>query len=278
MVRSMSASGATLRIILAGSSVVTAPLARDLIARGLDPVGILGRTPGEGAEAAVDRPDRTVALRTPESLRGAEIVILAEAAAWEARALEAIAALLLRLAPEAVVVVSGAGSGRAAKRFLDSSRLDPRRVIATGALGAQILLEGSIAMRACASRAQVSVLVIGDENCRILPLTRFVSIAGIPVRSLLSAEQAALLLEAIPPASERATAERAAVGHLTDAIHNDRRRVLCCASLSPGGRGLPESFLTLPVLVGAGGIMGSLPLNLTLEERVFLNQDRKLQR
>ncbi len=262
------------RIVLAGSPSATAPLARDLVSRGLDPIGILGRTPGEGAEAAAHRPERLLPRHGAEALRGSEVVILAEAASWDPRLLEEIAAQAARAASEAAVIVSGEGSGRAALRFLSSSRLDPRRVLATGGLAVQLRLERSIALRAGVSRAQVSALIIGGEGPGFRPLRRSIRVAGIPAGVFLGGGDPAPHFDSIATGPPPVSAERGAAALLADAILRDRRRVLCCGSLALPGAGLREDFFTMPVSIGAGGVVGRLALGLTLEERAFLNRAR----
>jgi malate dehydrogenase len=262
------------RIVLAGPSTAAAPLAHDFIARGLEPVEVLGRSPGESSEAAAGRPDRVVPLRAAEDVRGASLVVLAEADGWAAAPFEEMASLVPRLAPRSVVLVTGDRSNSAAARFLRRSRIEPARVVATGGVAAQLVVEGAFAAAAAVSRAQASAILIGREDGALLLHAGGLRVAGIPAALIPAAAPLPAIGEIIGKAAGRAGSEQAAAVLLADAVLHDRRRVLCCGSLSPSGIGLPESVLTMPALVGAGGIIGLLPLRLSLDERLFLNRTR----
>jgi malate dehydrogenase len=277
------------RAALVGRSTDTAPLARSLLAAGIGPLQVVGRTPGEGAEAAALSPDRLFPAYGPEALDGRDLIVVVEGARLEDGELEDLAGQVARRAPEAVVMVTGPRSNRAAASFLRRSRLEPRQVLATGGLPVQLALAGDLAARLGVSRSQVNVLVAGDEGERVRLLERYSSVAGIPLAILRAGAKCGSGPEDDAP-SEGAkagrgpgtepirgatpnteTLRRSAVV-LAEAVLHDRRQILSCGGLVEAGQGLPAGFMTLPAIVGARGILGRLPLILTVEDRAYLNR------
>jgi hypothetical protein len=262
-------------IIVAGPPREAAALARQLAAAPVGPVGILGRTPGEAAAAAAALPDRIRPLRRMEDLAGAGILVITGGADPEGADLEALAAVVSRLAPEAVAVFSGRGSSEAARRFMLRSRIEPRRLLATGGLGGQLLVERRVALALSVSRSQVCAPVAGGESGRVIPLRARLRVAGIPV-GLLDGDGPGGATNPVDPAAWGDGIERRAAGLLVVSVRQDRRRVLSAGSWLEEGLGLPPGFYTLPVVVGREGVASRLPLGLTLEERSFLLRDRVL--
>lgn len=268
-----SASPRSPLIVVTGPPGEAAALARRLAGARLGPVGVLGRTPGEAASVAAVFPDRIRPLRHAEELAGAGILVIAGAGDPNGADLEALAAAVSRRAPEVVVIVSGRGSNEVARRFMLRSRIEPRRLLATGGLGGQLLVERRVATVLSVSRSQVCAPVAGGESGRVIPLRARVRVAGIPAALLQGGGPGSLSLP-VDPAAWGDSIERRAAELLVVSVRQDRRRLLSAGSWLEEGLGLPPAFYTLPVIVGREGVAGRLPLGLTLEERSFLHRDR----
>ena len=265
----MSPERATPAIVVAGAPDACARLAGDLLDAGLEPVGVLCPTPGGAAEAAARRPDRIVPIPGPGRLRGAEAILLAGGPEEHWREIASAAA---GEAADAVIIVTGADSSLSADRFLLGSRLEPQRILATGHLPGQLLLERSIAERAGVSRSQVSALVIGGVSGAPLPLWRHVRVAGLPLSAIAPfLEGEAGTLEPESPEAAEGLERRAAV-LMAGAVLHDRRRILCCGARRADGSGLPEGLYTLPSVIGRRGLIRTLEVGLTLAERSFLSR------
>ncbi|MEE2704103.1 MAG: malate dehydrogenase [Myxococcota bacterium] len=125
----------------------------------------------------------------------------------------------------------------------------------------------------------VVAMVLGGHGDTMVPLPRYCSVSGIPLRSLLSDDEIAAIVKRVQGAggevvsllktgSAFVSPAEASV-EMAEAVLLDRKRVLPCAAYLEGEYGVSGIYMGVPVLLGAGGV-----------ERIFeleLEQDEKAQ-
>jgi malate dehydrogenase len=139
-----------------------------------------------------------------------------------------------------------------------------------------------IAMELDVSIEDVSGFVLGGHGDTMVPLSRYSTVAGIPITELLPLER----IKAIEERTANGGAEivgllktgsayyapGASTVEMVDSILLDKRRVLPCSVLLQGEYGLNGLFVGVPIKLGVGGLMQIVEIKLTDEERAALHK------
>jgi len=130
------------------------------------------------------------------------------------------------------------------------------------------------------SPKDVTALVMGIHGDLMLPLVRFASVGGIPVRELLSEEKIREVVERtkfgggeIVSYLKKGSAfitPGLAVCEMVESIIKDEKRVLTCSVYLEGEFGINGVFLGVPVVLGKNGLEKILEFKLTEEEKQAL--------
>lgn len=128
----------------------------------------------------------------------------------------------------------------------------------------------------------VVAMVLGGHGDQMVPLSRYTSVAGIPLSDLMPQEQ----IDAIVQRTRDGGAEivkylktgsayyapSAAVVEMVEAIIKDKHKIVPCAAYLEGEYGVNGVYLGVPVKLGARGIEQIIEISLTLEERAALHK------
>jgi malate dehydrogenase len=131
----------------------------------------------------------------------------------------------------------------------------------------------------------VHALVLGGHGDDMVPMTRFCSVAGIPIEKLIPKAR----LEAIIERTRKGGGEIVALLKTGSAFYapatsaiamaesylKDKKRVLPCAALLEGEYGINGYYMGVPVTIGAGGIEKIHQIDLSAEEKAMF--DRSFQ-
>jgi malate dehydrogenase len=111
----------------------------------------------------------------------------------------------------------------------------------------------------------------------MVPLSRYSTVAGIPITELLAPDRIKALEErtanggaevvALLKTGSAFYAPAASTFEMVDAILRDRRRVLPCAVLLQGQYGVDGLFVGVPVVLGAGGMQRVIEITLSADEQ-----------
>ncbi|HTO88907.1 MAG TPA: malate dehydrogenase [Thermoanaerobaculia bacterium] len=123
--------------------------------------------------------------------------------------------------------------------------------------------------------------VLGGHGDTMVPLTRYSTVAGIPVTELLPREK----LDAIVKRTRDGGAEvvnllktsawyapASAVVEMVDAVLRDKKKILPCAVYLQGEYGLRDVYLGVPVKLGRGGAERIVEITLQPEEKAALEK------
>jgi malate dehydrogenase len=134
-----------------------------------------------------------------------------------------------------------------------------------------------IAMELDVSVEDTSAFVLGGHGDTMVPLPRYSTVAGIPITDLMSPERIAALVDrtanggaeivALLKAGSAFYAPAASTFEMVDAILNDRKRVLPCATLLQGEYGVDGLYVGVPIVIGEGGMERVIEIKLTAEEQ-----------
>jgi malate dehydrogenase len=119
--------------------------------------------------------------------------------------------------------------------------------------------------------------VLGGHGDTMVPLSRYSTVAGVPITELLSAERVTALEErtanggaevvALLKTGSAFYAPAAATFEMVEAILLDRKRVLPCAVLLNGEFGTDGLFVGVPIVLGAAGLERVFEIELTADEQ-----------
>jgi malate dehydrogenase len=139
-----------------------------------------------------------------------------------------------------------------------------------------------IARELDASVEDVHAYVLGGHGDTMVPLTRYSTVAGVPVERLIPAPR----LEEIVQRARDGGAEivgllktgsayyapSAAAAQMVDAIVLDKRQVLPCSVLCRGEYGINGLFSGVPCRLGSGGLVEVVDVDLSDAERAALHR------
>jgi malate dehydrogenase len=138
-----------------------------------------------------------------------------------------------------------------------------------------------VAMEVGCSVEDVHGMVLGGHGDTMVPLPNHTSVAGIPLRELVSQER----IDAIVDRTAKGGAEivgllktgsafyapASSVVAMTESILKDKKRVLPCATLLDGQYGHKDLFIGVPCVLGAGGVEKVIELALDDHEKKLLD-------
>lgn len=126
------------------------------------------------------------------------------------------------------------------------------------------------------SISEVSAFVLGGHGDSMVPLTRYATVAGIPLAELMdeaaiegicerTAAGGAEIVQLLKTGSAY-YAPAAAIVAMLEAILKDQNRILPCAAYLQGEYGIDGYFMGVPCKLGGGGMEGVVELDLNEEE------------
>ena len=128
----------------------------------------------------------------------------------------------------------------------------------------------------------VSAMVLGGHGDTMVPISRYSTVAGVPITQILEPEQVKALEErtanggaeivALLKTGSAYQAPGASVVEMVDSILLDKRRVLPCSVYLRGEYGVDELFVGVPVKLGREGVRQIIQLSLTEDESAALKK------
>jgi malate dehydrogenase len=119
--------------------------------------------------------------------------------------------------------------------------------------------------------------VLGGHGDTMVPLSRYSTVAGIPITELLPADRVAAIEDrtrnggaevvALLKTGSAYYAPASSVFEMVESILLDRKRVLPCAVLLNGEYGTKGLFVGVPVVLGEGGMERIVEIKLTADEQ-----------
>lgn len=133
-----------------------------------------------------------------------------------------------------------------------------------------------IAMELGVSVDNIHAFVLGGHGDDMVPLTKYTTVAGVPITELMPAER----VEALVKRTRQGGAEivkllktgsafyapGASAAQMCEAILKDQKKILPCCVLAQGEYGVDGTFVGLPVILGSKGLESVFEIELTEEE------------
>jgi malate dehydrogenase len=152
------------------------------------------------------------------------------------------------------------------------SGFEPHRVFGQAGVLDSSRFRGFIASELEISAENVQAMVLGGHGDSMVPLPRYASVSGIPVRELLPDSTIKRLVERTRKAGGEIVSllrtgsayysPAAAIVQMTEAILKDKKRIVPASAYLNGEYGLKDIYVGVPVILGARGVEKILELNL----------------
>ena len=220
--------------------------------------------PVEAADTRVDGTGRV------DSVAEADLVVVADrhdGGPWQGDAALTLLGRVAALAPQAPLVLAGAGHHALMSAAVGELHLPARRLVGSAPVAAVAAARALVAPWLEASPADLALPVLGLPPAWVLAWDRLASAGGpidLPAHAASRVEQA--LAASWPPGPYGLASAAAAV---VMAMLTSSRRRFCCFAATPFGGVRPVVF-ALPVLVGPGGIASAALPELSPRQRVAL--------
>jgi malate dehydrogenase len=162
----------------------------------------------------------------------------------------------------------------------DASGFPRERVIGQAGVLDSARFRSFIATELGVSVEDVSAFVLGGHGDTMVPLSRYSTVAGIPIPELIAPDRLREIEErtanggaeivALLKTGSAYYAPGAAVADMVDAIMLDKKRVLSVSVLLRGEFGINDLFVGVPVKLGGGGLEHIFEITLTASEQSAL--------
>jgi L-lactate dehydrogenase len=174
--------------------------------------------------------------------------------------------------------------------YLAASALDlpPSRVIGLGTQLDTVRFRSLIAERLAVAPTQVKALILGEHGDSMVPIWSSATVAGLPLEKFpgWNANLATELFtrtkgsgaEVIKKKGGAGFAVGLAIQEVIEAIALDRRAILPVSSVQKGCYGLRDVSISVPTVVGAGGVLGTHEFELWPKEVQALRKSGQVLR
>ncbi|HEX6895343.1 MAG TPA: malate dehydrogenase, partial [Bryobacteraceae bacterium] len=128
----------------------------------------------------------------------------------------------------------------------------------------------------------VTAFVLGGHGDTMVPLSRYSTVAGIPITELMAPDRLAQLVQRTRDGGAEIVkylktgsayyAPSAAATEMVEAILKDKKKILPCAAYLDGEYGIKGLYVGVPVKLGEKGIEQIIQIKLTADEQAALQK------
>jgi malate dehydrogenase len=187
-----------------------------------------------------------------------------------------------KLSPKAILIVVTNPLDAMAQAAFKVSGFPKNRVLGMAGVLDSARMSTFVAEALNVSVENVHSFVLGGHGDDMVPLTRYSTVAGIPLPELLPKDK----LDAIVTRTRKGGAEivnllktgsayyapSAAAVEMVEAILKDKKKILPCAVYLEGEYGIKGLFVGVPVKLGENGVEQIIQIELTAEEKAALDK------
>jgi malate dehydrogenase len=184
--------------------------------------------------------------------------------------------------PNAIVIVVSNPLDAMCHVAFDTAGFPRERVIGMAGVLDSARFRLFIADELDVSIQDVHATVLGGHGDTMVPLSRYSTVAGVPITELLPADRVTALeqrtanggaeIVGLLKTGSAYYAPGASVVEMVDAILLDKKRVLPCSVLLQGEYGISDTYVGVPVKLGAAGLEEIIQLNLSESENTLLQK------
>lgn len=184
-----------------------------------------------------------------------------------------------KYSPDSILIVVSNPLDAMCHVALHESGFPSQRVIGQAGALDTARYKAFIAMELGVSVRDVHGIVLGGHGDQMVPLPRHTSVAGIPVRELMSEEKLQAIIQRTRNGGGEIVsligvsawyAPAAGTVEMVEAILRDQKRVIPCAVLLQGEYGYNGLYIGVPVVLGANGVERIIEMDLNDEEKAML--------
>jgi len=179
--------------------------------------------------------------------------------------------------PDAILIIVTNPLDAMCHVAMDASGFPRERVIGMAGVLDSARFRTFIAQELGVSVEDTHAFVLGGHGDTMVPLSRYSTVAGVPITQLLPAERVRALEErtanggaevvALLKTGSAFYAPAASTFEMVESILLDRKRVLPCAVQLQGEFGVDGLFVGVPVVLGSGGVERVFEIELQPDEQ-----------
>jgi malate dehydrogenase len=184
-------------------------------------------------------------------------------------------------APDAFVIVISNPLDAMVYTFKEVSGFPKNRVVGMAGILDSTRFRSFVAWELGVSVQDVTALVLGGHGDTMVPLTRYCTVAGVPITQLLSKDKIDAIVERTKGAGGEVVAllktgsafvsPALSALEMAEAYLKDKKRVFACACLCEGEYGVDGLYVGVPCIIGAGGVERVLEIELDAKERALFD-------
>lgn len=188
----------------------------------------------------------------------------------------------VRQSPDAILIVVSNPLDAMCHVAFAAANFPRERVIGMAGVLDSARFRTFIAEATDVSVEDVNAMVLGGHGDTMVPISRYSTVAGVPITQILEPEHVRALEErtanggaeivALLKTGSAYQAPGASVVEMVDSILLDKRRVLPCSVYLQGEFGIDGLFVGVPVKLGREGVRQIIPLSLTEDESAALKK------
>jgi malate dehydrogenase len=189
---------------------------------------------------------------------------------------------VVKHSPECIIIVVSNPLDAMAQAAFKQAGFPRERVIGMAGVLDSARFRTFIAVELECSVENVTAFVLGGHGDTMVPLSRYSTMAGIPITELIApdrlkeleartADGGAEIVKFLKTGSAYYAPSAAAV-EMVEAILKDKKKVLPCAAYLQGEYGISGLYVGVPCKLGAKGIEKIIEIKLTEEEQAALQK------
>jgi malate dehydrogenase len=184
--------------------------------------------------------------------------------------------------PESILIIVSNPLDAMAQAAFRQAGFNRERVIGMAGVLDSARFRTFIAEELNVSVENVTAFVLGGHGDTMVPLSRYSTVAGIPITELIPADRLEQLVQRTRDGGAEIVkhlktgsayyAPSAAAVEMVEAILKDKKKILPCAAYLTGEYGIEGYFIGVPCKLGAAGLEKIIEIKLTPEEDAALKK------
>jgi malate dehydrogenase len=184
--------------------------------------------------------------------------------------------------PNCILIIVSNPLDAMAQAAYKLSRFPRERVIGMAGVLDSARFRTFIADELKVSVENVTAFVLGGHGDTMVPLSRYSTVAGIPITELIPPDRLAQLVQRTRDGGAEIVkylktgsayyAPSSATTEMVEAILKDKKKILPCAVYLTGEYGINGLYVGVPAKLGSKGIEQIIQIKLTSEEQAALNK------